>query len=157
MTIFTLEQILEFHLAIRAKINMKKYLYLSILPLVLVLNSCVKVDPPVAAQEPVISFYLGIDPWTHQPTFIYSDTTVTGTKQRYLRANFAASGTIKKITVKNNDVVLYEKTIENSTVYNEEYQIELKPVLVPTTYNLYFKVEDYNGKTAEKALKVNFL
>lgn len=123
----------------------------------LALNSCIKIDPPIAAQTPVISFYLGIDPWTHQPTFVYSDTTLSGTKLRFLKANFAASGTIKNILIKNNDEIIYDKTIENSTTYNQEYQLELKPVLVPVTYKLYFKVEDYNGKIAEKTLTVNFL
>ncbi|MCC6722321.1 MAG: hypothetical protein IT243_08965 [Bacteroidia bacterium] len=120
------------------------------------MNSCETIEPPIAAQNPIISFYYGIDPWTYQKTFIYSDTTIVGTKRKYIRANFAASGVIKNILVKNNNNVLYDKTIENSTSYNHTFQIELAPISTPETYILYFKVEDYNGKIDEKILNIKF-
>lgn len=118
--------------------------------------SCVKIDQPIPDENPIISFYFGIDPWTKQPTFIYTDTTISGIKRKYVRANFAASASIKHILVKNNENILYDKIVENETVYNREYQIELYPASLPQNHNLYFMVEDYNGKIVEKTLKVKF-
>lgn len=120
------------------------------------ISSCVKIDPPMPDENPIISFYYGIDPWTNQPTFIYTDTIISGIKRKYVKANFAASATIKHILVKNNENVIYDKIIENETVYNSEYQIELYPSSLPQNHDLYFLVEDYKGKIAEKTLKVKF-
>lgn len=135
---------------------MKKYFYLYIILMFLGMNSCETIEPPIAAQNPIISFYYGIDPWTNQKTFIYSDTTIVGAKPKLVVAHFAASGTIKNIQVKSNDNILYDKTIENETTFNHTYQLALKPVSTPETYILYFKVEDYNGKIDEKILNIKF-
>jgi len=133
---------------------MKKLFLISLL--LLGFNSCTKEDNSATTDAPVISFYKGIDPWTHQPTFIYSDTIISGMKERMVKVNFAAAGVIRHLFVSNNGEILIDKEVDNDTKFNEEFSIVLSPESLPKNYKILCRVKDYNDKTTERELDVTF-
>lgn len=126
------------------------YLFLSV-----ILFACELPDTS-PLQGPVISFYKGIDPWTSQPTFVTSDTTIKGNKRIFVKAHFAAAATLKQAEARVNGEIVFEKFFENDNYYNAEFLNEVSPLSVPATYTFYFKAIDWNNKTIEKNLVVNF-
>lgn len=119
-------------------------------------SACSKVDDGLLTTPPVISFALGRDPYTNQPTFITSDTTVRYGYGKMIGAQFAAAGTLKHVEVRLRDTVVFEDDMENETEYNKYQVISVKPNSNPETVECKFFAEDWNGKTTERTLKVTF-
>lgn len=132
----------------------KKYCYFILL--LIHLSACVKTADTAALPAPVISFYKGIDPWTHQPTFIYSDTTITYIKTYNARVNFAAAATLRHLLVKARNEVLLDKELENDNYYNQEFSFGINPDKIKGTFVYTFEALDWAGKTSTKTLTVVF-
>lgn len=118
---------------------------------VLLLASC-ELPNHTDAPGPVISFYKGINDWTNQPTFVYSDTSIKGYREKTVQVHFAAAATIKSVLMKLNDTVKYEKNFDNDNDYNHSYSIAVKPDNLPKTYVFYCRVTDYNNRSAERTI-----
>lgn len=129
-----------------------KWTYFLVLGLI---SSCSRYDDKDLIPKPNISFYEGRDYWNN-PIYIRTDTTVTGKKTRAIMAHFAAAAGIKKITVISNGNIVHEKTEDNETQFNDEFSCPITPELLPSTFVVIFKVEDWENNQVEKSLKVNF-
>lgn len=116
--------------------------------------SCLKTEEVLPA--PVISFYKGIDAWTNQPTFVYTDTTINGIKGKIVNVHFAAAATLKDVLITMNGEEVHAKNFENGSYFNYNYLLKVIPQTLPYTCVLKYKAIDYHNNSAEKTLTINF-